>query len=517
MFELKTVEDVQKAMADINGRLDTLDERQKKGLAEHDEWKNLEARFNEVAGIAQNASDLVKASDLANAKHDFQFVGGAAFHITPPDDLDGVNRDYFAMTVLHPSELIRASQTGITIPGMSERVQFRALSESEARFVRLVDTFQELNDMLLVIDAIKCGKMNGTHYAGIGSRGQRMKTLKVWKNYERVLAELQRGMDTTENADWVPTVLSSRVSDLVEVEKRVASLFDRIPMPSNPYDWPILTSDPVSHLVGEATGNTPTTTTFQWSQPGTSKITFNAKKQGVLVGISSESEEDFIIPAVARTLRTMARAIARGEERAIINGSVGEDLDDASFYGTADVAGGYDGLRSMVMQGGSAAASVDAANADLDYEAHVITLKSKQGAFGVDPTNYAWIAEFKGYASARKLDAYQSQEKVGALAQVTTGQMGMLDGSPMIISDQIPLVGTGGLVTAGADTQGSMLGVYRPGFATATKRGMTLEADASIGFLADQIVLRATQRVDFKAFRPLATELAAGYIYDIKP
>ena len=86
------------------------------------------------------------------------------------------------------------------------------------------------------------------------------RNLKMWDGFKESNSALRKAMDTEtaeEGAEWVPTALSRELIEKFRLESKVASLFKDIPMPTNPYDLPLLTGAITYYLIPESISDEP--------------------------------------------------------------------------------------------------------------------------------------------------------------------------------------------------------------------------------------------------------------------
>lgn len=142
-----------------------------------------------------------------------------------------------------------------------------------------INKFQEINDQLVILSAIT--KMNP-------------RELGLFKQYQEVSKYMYSG-SAGSGLEWIPTMFSNRMVDKVRLMLMVADLFEMFDMPSNPYTWPIQTSDITAYKGGEPTTGdifeSATGATFPESNPGTGNITFTAVKIAAKTKFSDELSE----------------------------------------------------------------------------------------------------------------------------------------------------------------------------------------------------------------------------------
>jgi hypothetical protein len=172
----------------------------------------------------------------------------------------------------------------------------------------------------------------------------------------------------------------------------------------------------------------------------------------------------------------------------------GQAIDSAILYGTAGATVGLldDGGSKTVAQGsytGTGTAFVTTAEADgaPAFTAAIANLaRGQMGVHGVDPAKLAYVINSDAYYDLLQDPEFQDVTDVGGLATKVTGQVGMLFGSPVIVSDQIPngaaLKSFGTVVNTDSGLIGRLRGVsleteYKP-----SEQRTAILASQSLGF-----------------------------------
>jgi len=155
---------------------------------------------------------------------------------------------------------------------------------------RLLKEARDLNDIVVMVDA------------AYRARGRRynitdLKSYQLLREYvEEINPEFAKAMYSTGTGvgdEWVPTLMSSEMYDLYRLEAKIESLIPSFDMPSNPFTWPIKTSNPSLYLASEAAVANPDT--LLTSDLGTSNVTFTAGIFATAMVCSPELIEDTIV------------------------------------------------------------------------------------------------------------------------------------------------------------------------------------------------------------------------------
>lgn len=357
----------------------------------------------------------------------------------------------------------------------------------------LLKELQDASDDLLIVGA--CLKMTKPGPGGVGTVwDQPPTTLKTYKLYKRLLDEFHKALDTAtaaEGTEWVPTGMSGSLLRDIELERGLVSRMQRFPLPTSPYEWPIVTSGATAYIIAEAL-NDSNAVTFTQSTPGTGKITFTAQGMGAATTVSGEIVEDSIIPIIPFIRQELALALSNGEEDAIINGdnaSTHQDTDIAAL-GSSDIRKIFDGLRLDSI----ASASV-AIGGTLTYALMTSILK-KAGKWAIKPGEAFWIASIDSYYKALALTQFTGYDAFGTAAVAQQGQLPWAIGHPMVPSAYQRNVLDANGVNAGVANLTCLMICNPKGYMIGDRRQSTIETDRIV--LTDQTVIVAKQRIDFQ-------------------
>lgn len=202
-----------------------------------------------------------------------------------------------------------------------------ALLSIPAKEGTIVERFQDLNDNVMLLSQFL---------------GKSPKELKTYNELQIVYKALSTG-SAGSGAEWIPTGYSAKLYDMIKLNLHVAKLFDWIELPNDPYVLPIQSSGVTAYRAGEGADLTALEST-----PGTAKKEISTSKLAVYVPITTEMQEDSIIPVMDKIKSDIARAIAEGVENALINGDTNtaapmdSDLTDSSDQRTI-----FNGLRKL--------------------------------------------------------------------------------------------------------------------------------------------------------------------------
>lgn len=340
------------------------------------------------------------------------------------------------------------------------------------------------------------------------------------KNY-RSLPMLQKTLNIADVGNWQPTVFSTRIIEKVRLALVVSALHPRINMPFDPYKFPIEGNDAFMYTVNEqgdydadldATKRVPVGIT----QTGATNLTLASVKVGSRVTLSNEADEDAFLPVMSMLEDNIVRAMARGSDNVVVNGDTAGTFDTAGYV-TADQRKAWDGYRKMV-NGLTSKVANPGGTSTIDI-AQIRAVRQNMGKYAISPSDVVIICGPVGYVKLLSLrdgnnpSPVMTLEKYGPDATIRTGELGRVDGIPIIVSE---FVGpwTPGTQSASATPNGAenlnISGIYdgttttytellfvRPSaFLFGDRRQATLKSKEEI--LTDQQVMVILQRLTFK-------------------
>jgi HK97 family phage major capsid protein len=318
--------------------------------------------------------------------------------------------------------------------------------------------------------------------------------------------ELMHTANTGYGSEWVPDIWSTELWRKARLENVILPLFRVIEMPSNPFELPISGTDPTVYYVPETQDEDDLTLAgagnpIPDSQIGSGKVTLTAKKLALRVGFSAELAEDAAIPLIAlyreQALRVMADAIdsvlLNGDTESGATGNI--NSDDGAPSGTAKYMA-FDGLRKLGL----------VTNTDNKSDGNgaptVALLRTSRflmdPRYSLRPKDCAYIMDGSTYATLLSDTSLATVDKFGPHATVLTGEIGKVDGVPVLVSAEMPLTMADGKVDSTGNTKGQVVSVYRPGWVVGYRRRVAATMNYLPYYDAYQMV--ATVRLAFVNF-----------------
>ena len=340
--------------------------------------------------------------------------------------------------------------------------------------------------------------------AGINPR-----MLEDWQN------NLKAAMDSTTAGSGDELVATQEAAALwadVNLETLVAPLFSRVDMPSNPFEIPLQLGG-VNWYPG--TENLAATGTAL----STARQTLNAYELVAEVPWSLTLDEDAVIAMAEEVRSSLVRNAVEVIDDVLLNAdstTVNNINADGATISTADAKKaqwliGFDGLLHLPLVDNTTQANDHnaAVSADLFNE-----VRGKLGKYGVRPSELAYITDVNTYIKSLAVDNFRTLDKLGPQATLLRGQLGSVEGIPVIVSEQMALADSDGKVTDAGNTAdtGRLLIVNRSQWRVGYRRELMIETTRDIQ--KRQNVMVVSMRLAFmerSGSRSSATHTALQY------
>ncbi len=273
------------------------------------------------------------------------------------------------------------------------------------------------------------------------------------------------------------TAQASRLWQDVHLETMIASLFSRISMPTNPFDVPLQLGD-VNWYPGEENVSVRST------DVPTGKQTLTARELVAEVPWSLTLEEDAVIAMLPEVRRTLVRNSAEVIDDVLLNGdntiSNGINSDGGligrNTPGMAQWLVGFDGLLHLpLVDNTSQAINLDGAVTSSAYN----KLLKLLGKYGVRSNESVFITDPNTFLTSLALDEVETVDKLGPAATILTGQLAVVYGHPLIVSEQMRLASATGKVKSdnSQNTAGRILAVNTSQWRVGFRRELSIETE----------------------------------------
>lgn len=316
-------------------------------------------------------------------------------------------------------------------------------------------------------------------------------------------------VDTTaEGGNWVPTGIGAELHEKVRAAGKVAALFDRIDIPTNPWKWPIEGGDPTAYRVAEPVGDTETK--FTVSTAGTQAATFDAEIFGVRQLISRSLDADSALAILPYVQRKTVQAFVDAEEKAILDGDTdGSHMDSDIGASTTAAVTAWDGLRKRGLAETTQAITTTSV-------ANLALLRKAMGKWGVNPADLAFIVGVSSYLVLQSDANLLTVDKMGPNATILSGQVGSLFGVPVIVSEWVrENLNASGVYDGITTTKTYALCVNRREWAMGQRMALDIQTDDSIYRETFQRVMVGFMREDFQSIASASTDDNTSIGYNI--
>ena len=293
-----------------------------------------------------------------------------------------------------------------------------------------------------------------------------------------------------QNDPGIDVVVSREIEKEIQLELRTAALFREMQVESQSTVLPLQSDTNLAKWStgGKTEANDGTGTDI--ANRGNSNNTYAVNQKVVQVDrlistsyLDNYIDEKVLINIMPMLTQGIARSHARAVDAAIINGN----------------SGNIAGLISLAANGASWGAQV---TANTTFSAEVL-VKSRRnmGVYGLNPADVVFIVSQDKYYDLLEDPDFQTVDEVGSnMAVRLTGQVGMVYGSPVVLTDNMPADSEDGF--------GGALCVNTANFIIPRLRGVTVEQDYEVA--AQRRVLVGTQHLGFdELFASTAGKAAA--------
>lgn len=283
--------------------------------------------------------------------------------------------------------------------------------------------------------------------------------------------------------ELVPSDLSSELHRRFFLASDLAAIFagQEIDQPTQPYTYPLGTTRPTFYL--ENTENTAATA----SDPATGSIVLNAKRLIGKVSYSYELTEDSIVPVLPMITTMLTEAAADAYEDALINGDTTATHQDSDTHAISKAAAkAFNGFRMLALAVSSLKSDISSGGLN---EANLRALRKLLGKWGRNKRDLIWIAGVKGENDMMGITNMGTQDKVGGVATILTGEINTFLGIPIVVSERCREdLNASGVYDGTTTTKGSILLVNKAQFLTGRRREFTVETDRDISSQTNFIV-----------------------------
>lgn len=289
-------------------------------------------------------------------------------------------------------------------------------------------------------------------------------------------------------AEWIPDLMLPTVERDLPLQRRVASLFQSMPMSKKDMLLPFLSVGLRPYLKGQVTGDDPAQ--YGSSSLTTAQRTISSVGFSVRVQIDEDAAEDSIIDAYPLIRQELITAIVDGEEDAIVNGDTGTHQDTGlsgwdirSRWGTTGLGSAADHRRAWIglrARAADVSCTTDGSGAETyaGFMAGRAALDSPHGVAGdlvcVTSPEY-YLLKMVNFSEVLTVD------KMGPSAFILSGQLASLGGVPIVLSEFVDKqYNASGVYDDTTKTKTGFLMFNRQRFKIGSRRGTSVELDKDI-------------------------------------
>ena len=307
--------------------------------------------------------------------------------------------------------------------------------------------------------------------------GLNPRMLEDWQN------NLKAAMDSTTAGSGDELVATAEASALwtdVNLETLIAPLFSRVDMPTNPFEIPLQLGGVNWYPGAENTAIT-------GSAPATARQTLTAHELVAEVPWSLTLDEDAVIAMAEEVRSSLVRNAVEVIDDVLLNGDTtatnninadGATISAASS-GKAQWLVGFDGLLHLPLVDNTKQANNHNAAVNVDM---FNVVRGKLGKYGVRPSELAFIMDVNTYIKSLAVSNFRTLDKMGPNATLLRGQLGAVEGIPVIVSEQMATADADGKVTDGgnANNKGRLLITNRTQWRLGFRRELLIETTRDI-------------------------------------
>ncbi len=310
--------------------------------------------------------------------------------------------------------------------------------------------------------------------------------------FAKVFFELQgKNMSSTvagKGDEWVPTILSTNLLDIIRLAMPVTNLIPHVFQPSNPWQNPLLSANPIAYRKLENTAITESDLT-------TANLTWTAHIFGAYTAYSDELDDDSAIAIVPAIRSGIIRALGEGLEEALVSG----DGDNAAHFDNDYITGGAPfrtyqggvyGLRHFAMDdAGGTPSTVAGTGAAIGFA----NIGSALAAMGKFAAGRIATGEVVGLINAQQWVQLLTEtgspivkvNEYGNGATILTGELAEIFGVKLFLSFGIEqrkdsVAATGQNTVGGPNTLSTALIFNRMNWRIGDRRDFRLERDKDI-------------------------------------
>jgi len=184
------------------------------------------------------------------------------------------------------------------------------------------------------------------------------------------------------------------------------------------------------------------------------EITLSAYKVATREYLNYEEEEDALLVLLPIIRDAMVRRVAKSVDKAFLLGA----------------GSGADPVKGLCIF--DATSAVQTTNTGAMTVAKLRDLRKDLGAWGLDPSELAYVVSTEIYYDLLDDTLFQTMDKVGQVATLLTGQIGSVGNTPVLVSDAFPTKAGG---SSSATTNIGAVCIAPANFIVGNQRGLRFD------------------------------------------
>ncbi len=300
-----------------------------------------------------------------------------------------------------------------------------------------------------------------------------------FKEFKDAASIIEKALKPSDITNWLDEAFSKDVTEALENELKVASLFSKVTVPNGveSLSIPSRTGNLQSYLIAAGSDAVESAITA-------GKVNLKPVKFKTLTAITDEASDEAVTAVLALAKAELTRSLSRAVESAIVMG-------DTTITTANDTNKAYDGLLKI-----GRVASYDAGGVALT-EAAILAGRALLGVTGVNPDDLVLVVNSTQYIKMLGMGNVVTMDKFGDKATITKGTLGKIFGIDVMVSDYIPnnLETTGAVYSGTGVTTAGMI-VNKTLFLRAERQnGILNQSDRNI--VSDTTLITASYSNDF--------------------
>lgn len=243
-----------------------------------------------------------------------------------------------------------------------------------------------------------------------------------------------QGLSSSDNAstdgyggDFIPQGFSSTLLQEIWLKLEIAGLFKRFNMVAPTFTFPFAGDRNTARKGGEGVA-------VAKDRFATDQIIFTAKKIMANIDFTDEIELDSLVSILPLVRERLISSFALGQEQICLNGDVtsGATNVNGDLSSTAeDIRLTVNGMRKYAK---AQSGELDIASGGFSAD-NLRAMRTKMGKYGKNPSDLAYIVTMADYNKMLGFTNYQTLYQYGPNAVIMNGELGRVDGIPIIVTE----------------------------------------------------------------------------------